>query len=153
MTAGPGPGRVLGLDPGEATIGVALSDALRLTAQPLEPLKRVGARQDVERLAQLIREREVAEVVIGLPLQLSGAEGHAARGARELAGRLRARVPPEVEIELWDERLTTVQAERMLIEGDVRRSRRKQVIDTVAAVLILQNYLDAKRDHDERSSR
>ena len=137
-----GAARVLALDLGEVTIGLALSDPLRITAQPLEALRRVGPKKDLQRLAQLIEEREVGTIVVGLPLLLSGKDGDAARGAREFADKLSRRFP-KLKIDLWDERLTTVEAERTLIAADVRRSKRKQVIDTVAALLILQGYLDS----------
>jgi putative Holliday junction resolvase len=135
-------GRVLALDLGEATIGLALSDPLGITAQPVEPLRRVGPRKDLQRLRRLIGDRGVGTVVVGLPLLLSGEEGDAARDAREFAEVLRRRFP-ELVIDLWDERLTTVEAERVLIAADVRRDKRKRVVDTLAAVLILQGYLDA----------
>jgi len=133
---------VLALDLGEVRIGLALSDPLGLTAQPLETLQRIGIRKEMNRLAALIAEREVGRVVVGLPLQLSGEEGSAAIQAREFAERLSRRVPG-ISIELWDERLTTAEAERTLIAADVRRSKRKRVIDQLAAVLILQGYLDS----------
>jgi putative Holliday junction resolvase len=134
--------RILALDVGEVRIGLALSDPLGITAQPLATLPRIGIRKDMNRLAALIAEHGVSKVVLGLPLQLSGEEGAASSRVREFADRLSRRVP-RVRIEFWDERMSTVEAERLLIAGDVRRSRRKRVIDTVAAVLILQGYLDA----------
>ena len=143
--------RVLALDLGEVNIGLALSDPLRITAQPLETLRRIGPKKDMQRLAQLIEEREVGTVVVGLPLLLSGEDGDAARGAREFAEKLTRRFPKLV-IDLWDERLTTVEAERTLIAADVRRSKRKKVIDTVAAVLILQGYLEATDSSGFQSS-
>ena len=135
-------GRVLAIDLGQVRIGLALSDPLAISAQPLETLRRVGPRKDVERLAELIGERGVATAIVGLPLHLSGEEGKAAEGAREFAGRLGKRVA-RIEIELWDERLTTVEAERILIQANVSRKKRKEVVDSLAAVLILQSYLDA----------
>jgi len=137
-----GGNRVLALDLGEATIGLALSDPLRITAQPLEALRRVGPKKDLQRLAQLIDERDVGTLVVGLPLLLSGADGDAARGAREFAEKLSRRFP-KLQIDLWDERLTTVEAERTLIFADVRRGKRKRVVDTMAAMLILQGWLDS----------
>ena len=134
--------RVLALDLGAATIGLALSDPLGITAQPIEPLRCVGPRKDINRLAEIIEEREVGKVVIGLPLLLSGDEGTAAQQSREFADRLSRRLPG-LDVEFWDERLTTVEAERLLVSADVRRKKRKRVVDTLAAVLILQGYLDA----------
>lgn len=136
-------GRSLALDLGDVRIGLALSDSLGITAQPLAPLRRVGPRKDLEGLASIVERHEVRRVIVGLPLLLSGEDGGAAREARQFAERLRARLP-HVPIDLWDERLTTVQAERAMIEGEARRSERKRSLDTVAAVLILQNYLDAR---------
>jgi putative Holliday junction resolvase len=134
--------RVLALDLGQARIGLALSDPLRLTAQPLASLSRRAERSDLDELQRLVEDSDVSHVVVGLPLLLSGAEGSGAAGARRFADLLRQRLPA-VEVELWDERLTTVQAERMLAGAGVRGQRRRKVVDAVAAVLILQGYLDA----------
>jgi putative Holliday junction resolvase len=134
--------RVLGIDPGGTRIGLALTDPLGIVARPLEVLSSAGARADVARIVDLVREHAVERVVIGLPLLMTGEEGTGAAAARRLAGRLRARLP-EVAVELWDERLTTVEAERTLIAADVGRRKRRRVVDGVAAVLILQSYLDA----------
>lgn len=136
------PGRVLGLDPGKVRIGLALSDPLGMTAQPLRVLECSGPRKDLQRLEALVREHGVSAVVVGLPLKLSGAEGSSAAQARELARALDRRLPG-VRVALWDERLTTVEAERTMISGNVSRKRRKQAVDVLAAVLILQGYLDA----------
>jgi putative Holliday junction resolvase len=136
-------GRVLALDLGEVRIGLAMSDPLGITANPLEPLICAGARKDLERLADLVREHAVVTVVVGLPLLLSGEEGVGATAARRFAARLRERLG-DVDVELWDERLTTVQAERTLIEANVKRRKRRQVVDGFAAVLILENYLDSR---------
>ena len=136
-------GRVMGLDLGQVRIGVALSDPLGCTAQPLRVLKRVGPRKDLHAIAELAREHEVQTIVVGLPLQLSGDESEGSASARESAEKLKQRLP-KVELVLWDERLTTVEAERSMVTGNVRRSRRKQIVDALAAVLILQNYLDSR---------
>jgi putative Holliday junction resolvase len=143
-----GGGRLLGIDLGEARIGLALSDPLGLTAQPLEPLVRTALRRDLRRLAELISSNDVVTVVVGLPLLLSGAEGEAARRAREFADALRRRTPG-TEVVLWDERLTTAEAERTMIQGGVRRRRRRRVVDGLAAVLILQGYLEARETRGE----
>lgn len=135
--------RILGIDPGEKRIGLALSDPTGIFAQPLMVLER-GAklRRDLRAIAALCREHEVEEIVIGLPLDMSGREGEKALEARAFADRLRETTGlPVVE---WDERLSTVAAERALIEGRVRRKRRKQVIDKTAAALILSSYLDSR---------
>lgn len=136
-------GRVLGVDPGQARIGLALSDPLGLTAQPVEHLERIGSRRDLNNIASFSRENEVHTIVIGLPLALSGAEGEAAGTSRQMAEGLKLRLP-EVRIELWDERLTTVQAERVLVDANVRRKKRRRRIDSLAACLILQSWLDAQ---------
>lgn len=143
MTADEG-ARVLGVDLGEARIGLALSDPLGVTAQPLETLVRQGARADLAEVARIAREREVRAIVVGLPLRLDGDEGPAAEAARRFARRLEGRLPG-VRLEFWDERLTTVLAERTMISGRARRARRRERVDTVAAVLILQSWLDAHR--------
>ena len=136
-------GRALGVDPGEARIGLALSDALGMTAQPLETLECVGPKKDLNRIVERAREHEVSTIVIGLPLLMSGEEGSAAAASREMAEGLRRRVQG-IEIVLWDERLTTVVAERTMIDADVRRGKRKKKVDALAAVLILQGWLDAQ---------
>ncbi len=141
------PGRLLGVDLGQVRIGLALSDALAITAQPLPAIFCSDAHKDVERLAQLIGEHGVTRVVIGLPLLMSGEEGKGAAAAHRFADRLRKRIRAandDVAVDMWDERLTTVQAERTLISANVKRRRRKQVVDGLAAVLILQNFLDSR---------
>ena len=145
-------GRALGVDLGQVRIGLALSDVLRITAHPLKTLVCSDAHKDVEKLTQLIGERGVTRVVIGLPLLMSGEEGKGAAAARRFADRLRKRIGAtnqEVVVGLWDERLTTVQAERTLIEANVSRRRRRQVVDGLAAVLILQNFLDSRSTGSE----
>ncbi len=139
-------GRALGVDLGQVRIGLALSDVLRITAHPLKTLVCSDAHKDVEKLMLLIGERGVTRVVIGLPLLMSGEEGKGAAAARRFADRLRKRISAarhDVVVGLWDERLTTVQAERTLIQANVSRRRRRQVVDGLAAVLILQNFLDS----------
>jgi len=143
----PQPGRVLSIDLGDARIGLAISDPLGITAQPLPPMEVIGSRRDLRRIELLAREREVSTIVVGLPLQMSGEEGTRAVAAREFADRLSLRLPGVV-VTLWDERLTTVEAERTLITGNVRRSKRKKRVDGLAAVLILSGYLDAGRPAD-----
>jgi putative Holliday junction resolvase len=137
------PGRILALDYGEVRLGLALSDELGLIAQPLETIRRVGPRKDLAAIEQRVREHGVTRVVVGLPLLLSGEEGEAARGARRFAARLEKRLRG-VTVSFWDERLTTVEAERTLVTGEVRRRKRRQTVDALAASLILQGYLDAR---------
>jgi putative Holliday junction resolvase len=135
-------GRVMGLDYGERRIGLALSDPLGITAQPLRTLERVTLAADLEVLAALARHHEVERFVVGLPLALDGTRGERVRRTEEFAARLgRATGLP---VEAWDERFTSVQAERTLLEADLSRRRRREVIDTTAAVLILQGWLDAR---------
>jgi putative Holliday junction resolvase len=133
---------VLALDLGEARIGLAISDGLGITAQPLPVLRRTALAADLEALARIVAEREVQEIVIGLPLLLSGVEGTAAQAARAFAAALAERLPG-VPLELWDERLTSAEAERVLVSADVSRRRRREVLDGLAATLLLQSYLDA----------
>lgn len=134
--------RSLALDVGDQRIGLAISDDLGLTAQALVTLKRRGLRADLAALGQIVAEREVGEVVVGLPLQLDGRPGPQAEKVRGLAEALQAAL--SVPVVFWDERLSTKAAERALLEGGVRRAKRKRVVDQVAAALILQGYLDRK---------
>ena len=134
-------GRTLGVDYGDGTIGLAVSDPLGLTAQGAGSLDRVGDRKDLERLAALCAEREVLRVVVGLPLNMDGSEGPRAEKTRAFARKIHERLG--LPVFLWDERLSTAEAERVLIQADVSRRRRKEVIDTLAAQIILQGWLDA----------
>ncbi len=127
------------------TIGVAISDELGLAGHPLVTLSRRGTAADVEALLALIAEREVTELVVGLPLELSGAAGPRAARVRVLTAALRERLDPGVAIHEWDERFSTAAVERVLIEADLSRKRRKQVVDKQAAAYILQGWLDARR--------
>ncbi len=134
--------RVLGLDLGDKTIGVAVSDAFGWTAQGLTTIKRKDIDSDIARIRELVREWEVSEIVVGLPKNMNSTIGPQGRKSVEFAKLLEEATG--MEILLWDERLSTAAAERMLIEGDVRREKRKKVIDKVAAAFILQGYLDSK---------
>jgi putative Holliday junction resolvase len=132
----------LGLDPGDARIGVARSDPTGFLATPLETVRR--GKGDLSRIARLAREAEAVEVVVGLPRSLSGREGPAAVKVREFAARLADRVAP-VAVRLQDERLTTVSAEAMLRDRGKKGAERRAVVDQAAAVLILQHALDTER--------
>lgn len=133
-------GRVLGLDVGTKTIGIAISDPERRLATPVSTLARRGVRDDVARLATLARERRVEALVVGLPLELDGSEDRIARLARQVGAALSEAVGlPVVYV---DERYSSVDATRQLIAAGVGRERRKAVIDQAAAVLILQSFLD-----------
>jgi len=148
MSDASGGGRVLGLDVGERRIGVALSDALALTAQRLTVVERRTLAEDLEALCALIRQHQVTRVVVGLPLTMRGVRGPQAQRVEAFVARLRQRAT--VPVELRDERLTTVQGERALRETEAPRGRRKALIDQVAAQLILQQYLDEQREPSSR---
>jgi putative Holliday junction resolvase len=135
--------RALGLDLGTKTIGLALSDELGFTAQGLETLARRGPRKDVDALVSLARERGVDRFVLGLPLNMDGSEGPRAQATRAFGDGLAA--ASALPVIYWDERLTTVAAQRMLIDADVSRAKRKKVVDQVAATLILQGWLDSQQ--------
>lgn len=132
----------LGIDPGDARIGVARSDPSGFLATPVETVRR--GKGDLARIAALVAEEEAVEVVVGLPRSLSGGEGPAAVKAREFAARLARRVAP-VPVRLCDERLTTVSAEAMLRDRGRKGGKRRAVVDQAAAVLILQHALDTER--------
>ncbi len=132
----------LGLDPGEARIGVARSDPSGFLATPVETVRR--GRGDVARLRRLVEDNEAVEVVVGLPRSLSGREGPAAAKVREFAAVLARQIAP-VHVRLCDERLTTVSAESMLRDRGRKGQDRRSVVDMAAAVLILQNALDTER--------
>ncbi len=136
----PGQGALLGLDPGTRTIGVAASDTRRAIASPLETVRRGKFMQDAQRLAQLTEARAAVGLVIGLPRNMDGTEGPRCQSSRAFARNLARQL--HLPILLWDERLSTVAAERALLEGDTSRRRRAEVIDHVAAGLILQGALD-----------
>lgn len=144
MISEQGPGRVLALDLGEARIGIACSDPLGLTAQPLETLRRTGPKKDLDAIRRRVEELEVRKIVVGLPLLLSGEEGKQAVAAREFAGSLRRRLPSGIDVVFWDERLSTAEVERMMVSENVSRRRRRERVDALAATIILQGYLDAR---------
>ena len=136
-------GRIMGLDVGDKTIGVAVSDLMGLTAQGVKTIKRVGKKKDIEALKEIIKERQVNKIVSGLPKNMNGTLGPQGEKVIKFCELLEEETG--IKIEYWDERLSTVAAERSLIEGNVRRENRKKVIDMLAAVIILQGYLDSKR--------
>lgn len=138
------PVRILGLDVGSKTIGVAISDELGLAAHPVEVIARQGEASDVARVAALTTSREAHAIVVGLPLELSGEAGRRARRVRLFIDALRKRLP-EIEVHEWDERFSTAAVERVLIAADMSRKRRKEVVDKQAAAYILQGWLDAHR--------
>jgi len=132
-------GRVIALDVGTKTIGVAMSDPTRLLASPVTTIRRKGVRRDAEVIVALMEEREVVHVVVGLPYELDGTEARSARLARQIGEAVAERTG--LPVDYVDERYSSVDAERQLIEADVSRARRKQIIDQAAAVVILESWL------------
>ena len=135
-------GRILGLDVGARRIGIAVSDPLGLTAQGLPTLHRRNRRYDQSELRKVIREYEVSEIVVGNPLRMSGQTGAQAEKMAVFAEQIKQEL--SLPVHLWDERLSTAEAHRLLDETGIRDARRKEVIDKMAAVLILQSFLDAR---------
>ncbi len=138
--------RKIALDVGDKTVGIALSDALGITAQGLMTLERVGIRKDTGKILDLVKEYECDTIVIGLPKKLDGSDSIQTEKVYEfrtmLENKMRSTGMKGVDVVWQDERLTTVMAEKVLIEADVSRKKRKEVIDKQAAVLIMQSYLD-----------
>ena len=134
--------RTLALDVGDKTIGLALSDPFGWTAQGLETIRRTILREDLSKLRAIVERCEVETFVVGLPKNMNGTEGERCQMVGAFAKHLRAEFP-SIEIVFWDERLSTVAAERSLLEADLSRAKRKKVIDKMAAVYILQGYLDS----------
>ena len=137
------PGRVMALDLGGQRIGVALTDALRVLASPLKTLRAQPRAAAIQQIAELIASNEVAELVVGLPLTLSGEVGPQAKLVQEFVEALRPQV--SIPIHMVDERLTSVEAERMMVEMGIKRDQRKARIDEVAASLILRDFIEAGR--------
>ncbi|MFL5356846.1 Holliday junction resolvase RuvX [Archangium sp.] len=135
--------RTLGLDFGTKTIGVAASDALGLTAQTVTTIRRTSLKADLAALGELVREYEVERFVVGLPLNMDGSEGPRAEATRKFADILTQALG--LPVELWDERLSTVAAQRTLLEADLSRAKRREVIDQLAAQFILQGWLDSRQ--------
>lgn len=132
--------RLLGLDLGQKSIGLAVSDAARTTASPLDTIRRKKFSLDVKLLLQLLQERQIAGLVIGLPLNMDGTEGANCQSARQFARNLRGHT--DLPILFWDERLSTVAVTRALLEADAPRAKRAEVVDKMAAAYILQGALD-----------
>ena len=133
--------RILALDPGTKRIGIAISDELKFIAQPLEFVPAEPFPDLVAHLKQLIQEREVEMILVGMPRNMDGTYGQAAARVQEFVSELKKALP--LRIKKWDERLTTVQANRVLIDADVRRDKRKEKVDKMAAAILLQSYLDS----------
>jgi putative Holliday junction resolvase len=135
--------RILALDLGDVRIGVALSDETATLASGLPTMRSIGSRRDVSRIASLVREHGVGEVVVGMPFRLDGSVGPQGEKVMALAERLRRTL--RVPVVLWDERLSSVAADQLLAEAGVRRRARRSRIDQAAATLILQGYLDSRK--------
>lgn len=129
--------RIMALDPGEKLIGIAVSDELEITANPRGALRRDG--NELEALVGLAAAEEVGEIVVGLPISMNGVEGSGAEKSRALVASLAERLT--IPVRSWDERLSTRMVERTMLEGDLRRSRRRKIVDQMAAAVILESYL------------
>ena len=134
--------RILALDHGTVRIGVAISDELKIIAQPLEFIPAAPFDGFLARLKQLVHDQEVELILLGLPRNMDGSYGPAALKVREFAAGLKQAIA--MPVQMWDERLTSVQANRFLLEGNVRREKRKEKVDQMAAAILLQSYLDAQ---------
>ena len=135
--------RIMGLDYGSKTIGVAISDALGLTAQPLETIERSGEnklRRSLARIAEIVREKDIKKIVVGLPINMDGRSGERAALTLEFVEKLKLRV--DIPIVMQDERLTTVEADEILDDSGVKKQDRKQFIDQIAAGIILKEYME-----------
>jgi putative Holliday junction resolvase len=141
-------GRILGLDVGSRRIGIAVSDPLGITAQGLETLQRQNKRTDQAALERVIQEYQVKEIVVGLPLRMSGAEGTQSDKMLVFAEELRKRF--RMPVHLWDERLTSAEANRLLRETEISIEKRAKAVDRMAAVLILQGWMEMRRLPEER---
>ena len=141
--------RKLGLDVGDKTIGVAVSDEMGIIADGITTIERVGIKKDTGKVLDYIKEYGCDTIVIGLPLKLDGTDSPQTEKVREfkqkLENKLKGSGMNHIKVEFYDERLTTVMAERVLIEADMRRNKRKEIIDRQAAIIILQSYLDSNR--------
>jgi len=135
--------RILALDLGKRRIGLALSDPLGFTAQGLETLERTRIREDLERLRDLALKNDVTLILIGNPLHMSGREGRQTQHAREFGARLQAATG--LAVEFWDERLTTVEAQRVLRQSGISIEKRARAVDRLAAVILLESFLDSRR--------
>lgn len=134
--------RILALDVGEKNIGLAISDELGLIAQGLPTLRRQTKDKDTSTIADIVKDRDVTEIVVGMPLNMDGSLGKSAKEVTSFLEDLRKKV--NLPMKVWDERLTSVQAEKVMLEADLSRKKRKRKIDKLAAQLILQSYLDSR---------
>ena len=142
--------RIMGLDVGSRTIGVAVSDELGMTAQGLRTIERKSIDQDLAELTTIMMQYHIERIVVGLPKNMDGTLGQQAEKILKFKRRLRETT--HLPVDMWDERLSTVGANRILLEADLSREKRKKTVDRLAAVLILQGYLDRNRErHDDVS--
>ena len=132
--------RILGLDFGEKRIGVAVSDALNIIAQSVGTIERKGIKSDLKKIQELVQEYNAGRLIVGLPLNMNGTKGRSANLAIDFVNKVKKEI--QIEVEMVDERLTTRQGERIFLEADVSREKRKKNLDKIAAQLILQIYLD-----------
>jgi len=140
----PKDGRVLGLDVGETTIGLAISDHGRMIATPLHTIERKKFSKDIEHLKQVTHNHKVAGLVVGNPINMDGSEGRRTQSIRTFVSNISKHI--EIPILLWDERMSTQAVERMMLEADLSRARRAELVDKLAASYILQGYLDNQRE-------
>jgi putative Holliday junction resolvase len=133
--------RILSLDIGDRTIGVAVCDPLGLTAQGITTIKRKSIVLDIEEIAQICKKYDVETIVSGLPKNMNGTIGPQGEKVQRFCDKLKETL--DLEVKMWDERLTTVAANRVMIEGDLSRAKRKKIVDKIAATFILQGYLDS----------
>lgn len=134
--------RIMAIDLGDKYIGLAISDELGWTAQGLETIKSRGLQKDLDKIKELVKHYDVSKIVVGLPRNMNGTLGPRAQGALDFAARATEYL--NLPVETWDERLSTAAAQRLLIGADVSRARRRQVVDKIAASIILQDYLQAR---------
>lgn len=134
--------RILALDHGTKRIGVAVSDELKMIAQPLEFIPAEEAEPAMRRLLEILKEKEVEQIVVGMPRNMDGSFGPAADKVKEFVAQIRA--VTQIPVRTWDERLTSAQANRVMIEANVRRDKRKEKVDAMAAAVLLQSFLDAQ---------
>ena len=142
-------GRIVALDYGRKRLGIAVSDELKITARPFDVLTRSGA-SDIHDVLETCREQDAEVIVVGLPRRTDGTEGPEAKAVRKFVKAMESKT--DTPIELWDEWFTTAEAERSLIEAGMRREKRRDVIDAVAASLILESWLAAHKDEEDEES-
>lgn len=142
--------RIMGLDIGSHTIGVAISDELGITAQGLKTIRRTSKMGDFEEITDIINEFQIGKIVVGLPKNMNGTLGKQAEMVLEWIKGLKDEV--HLPVETWDERLSTVEASKILLEADISRRKRKKAVDKLAAVIILQGYMDRSKNSDDAIS-